>query len=327
VNELLISDLHLSSGARDAYRFDVFKFVRKLAQEQGINRLWILGDLTDAKDNHSAQLVNRVCDELALLTEAKIGVHIVRGNHDGIDPEWPYFRFLNHMRFIHFYSEACQRTDGTVVLPHVRNVADWGDLDWAKGARRVMAHFTFKGAISESGQELGSAAVPAALRNTTIYSGDVHVPQKIGNVTYVGSPHHVHYGDNFEPRVIHCDGEGNEYSQPVPGMRRLMIDWTPGQPFPCNDVQCQVKVRVHLADSSLHVWQELRAEVAKHCATLKHEVAAIELVREQSTRRMLRNHQLERRAPQDVVDEYVTTHKIEQRTAERARELVQRLKR
>jgi hypothetical protein len=44
-----------------------------------------------------------------------------------------------------------------------------------------------------------------------IISGDIHVPQTIGTVTYVGSPYHVHFGDHkFNPRFFILDTVTNK---------------------------------------------------------------------------------------------------------------------
>lgn len=303
MKRLLVSDLHLSSAVRDAYRFEVFKHVRKQAEAHDVEQIWILGDLTDAKDYHPARLVNRVCDELARLAGTGKEIHIVRGNHDGIDPEWPYFRFLNHLVGVTFHIKATAWQDG-FILPHVRDPKEWGELHGHP--KWVMAHATFSGSKGENGQVLPSELqVPREFRHTRVYSGDVHVPQTVGNVVYVGSPHHVHYGDSFKPRMILLDKD-KETSIPVPGIRRLMIDIDPQREqfhIDCNDGD-QAKVRVHLQEAALGQWQEIRRNVLAGCQKLGLDVAAIELVRVASERRLPETSHA-RRTPLDVLNDFL----------------------
>jgi len=90
---LLCSDLHLASGESASYRFDFFPWLAKTCKEERVRSVLILGDLTDAKDHHSAELVNRVvaavdsipCDD----------VKILAGNHDWLRQGHEFFRFLN----------------------------------------------------------------------------------------------------------------------------------------------------------------------------------------------------------------------------------------
>lgn len=311
-NSLLVSDLHLTSAPRDEYRWSVFNLLQEDVGGE-VRHIWILGDLTDAKDNHNAQLVNRICDAIgALAKEAE--VHIVRGNHDGSDPAWPYFRFLRAMNNVHFYIKPGEAHGqrNVLVLPHSRNPEkDWAQLadPQSAGYKWVMMHATFTGSISESGVEIGDLEIPNQLRrkDVKIYSGDVHVPQKLGNVTYVGSPHHVHYGDSFKPRMIYIDNAGKEESINLPYVPRLMYDIKN-----LRDLQrlapskgAQAKVRLHLTEADLGKWQELRKAVVQECKKLGLDLASVELVREKEDRPLLRDLRANVNTARDVLEDFL----------------------
>src|SRR5215831_20234111 len=103
---LLVGDLHLTTAERDAYRWGVFGQLRKLIKEHAPKHLVLLGDLTNEKDRHPGELVNRIVQEItALRGFTEMIVHIVRGNHDGVDPNWPYFAFLNQLDYVRFYTD------------------------------------------------------------------------------------------------------------------------------------------------------------------------------------------------------------------------------
>ena len=57
---LLVSDLHLTDNPRDEYRWGIFGQIDSVIQTYQPSCLVILGDLTDKKDNHSSELVNRL---------------------------------------------------------------------------------------------------------------------------------------------------------------------------------------------------------------------------------------------------------------------------
>src|SRR5882724_7118261 len=94
---LLTSDLHLSDKPRDAYRFGLFPWLAKQQKAHNVDAIFILGDLTENKDRHSAKLVNQTIESLLTLRPP---VYILRGNHDGIDPGSPFFKFVNSIEGI-----------------------------------------------------------------------------------------------------------------------------------------------------------------------------------------------------------------------------------
>ena len=87
---LLIGDPHLSDRPRDDYRFALFDQVRVWQDIHKPQATFLLGDLTHEKDRHSAALVNKTVEGILKL---KPPVFILKGNHDYIDPENPFFKF------------------------------------------------------------------------------------------------------------------------------------------------------------------------------------------------------------------------------------------
>jgi hypothetical protein len=64
-------------------------------------------------------------------------------------------------------------------------------------------HQTVSGAVSESGQRLdGFPLKPMRRLHCRVFGGDIHKPQQIGPVKYIGPPYHIRFGDNFEPRFL-----------------------------------------------------------------------------------------------------------------------------
>jgi len=208
MNWLVTSDIHLSDRPRDQHRFGLFRWLAQQQKLHGVTATFILGDLTEKKDNHSATLVNRTIDEM---TQLKPPVYILRGNHDGLDPDNPFFRFMGSIDGFDFIHQPYFDTGLRVgLIPHYRTQQEF---DQALSVLQphttaVMCHQTFDGAIAETGVKLNglSTGSLAAAKPLLVLAGDVHRPQSQGIITYVGAPYHVRFGDNFDPRVLLITG-------------------------------------------------------------------------------------------------------------------------
>jgi hypothetical protein len=108
----------------------------------------------------------------------------------------------------------------------------------------ILTHATFKGAkvkgFELDGIDLLMGAVP-------IISGDVHVPQTVGRVTYVGAPTLIDFGDDYEPRILTLSWNGPRSHKVTTPTKRLIV-WdesgaAPTAGFRARDI---VKVKVLL---------------------------------------------------------------------------------
>lgn len=224
---LLASDLHETPKARDAYRWQIFGFltmhIKRLVWEGWtVPTVVISGDLTDSKDRHPAALVDPMVQHVTALA-AIARVFFIEGNHDYIDDAQPFFGFLGDLPNVTYIKEPGPVEIGglnCLCLPHRR---DWSTgTTWRRntpfvpktavepGARGrydyLIAHQTFAGSMASNGDRMEgvplSTVSAKATNGAPVLSGDIHVPQKVGNVTYVGSPHPVCFGDDFEPRIL-----------------------------------------------------------------------------------------------------------------------------
>jgi len=281
---LVTTDLHLTDKPRDAYRFGLFPWLRKQQEEHNVEATFILGDLTEAKDRHSAQLVNQAVDGLCQLLPP---VYVDRGNHDYIDPKNPFFKFINRMeglrlitvpRVIKLSNVSC------LVLPHVHAVEEWGPLEDRFGGKvdYVFIHQTVEGAISEAGGHRlsGFPTEPLERLGGVIYSGDIHRPQEVGPVTYVGSPYHVRFGDDFRPRVLLIDPHHSvkELRFGAPSKWHLAIrdidELAQHKGLRAGD---QVKITLELSKEEVTDWSNLRRKITDVCRSKNLQVYGIVL--------------------------------------------------
>ena len=291
MNALLISDLHLTDNPRDAYRWGLFEWLTKTVTEHDVRDLFLLGDLTESKDRHPARLVNRVVTVLITLFRQTrlLGIHVLRGNHDGIDPNHSYFRFLGKFPSIEFIETPFAKEYSgreVLMLPHTTEpLKAWEQVELSK-ADFIFMHATVKGAVSENGQQLDG--IPAGFLNTArhakIYSGDVHVPQTVKvsgiGVEYVGAPYPVKFGDAFEPRAVLLKNFREARSLPIPAIRRLMLTVTAADKrIDLSGARegDQVKVKVRLAPSEYGDWAGCKRRVVEACEKAEVELSGLEL--------------------------------------------------
>lgn len=240
----------------------------------------ILGDLTDAKDYHPAQLVNRVVAvfQMLLAQVPFLDIYLLRGNHDYLKDGHMYFEFLGALG-VQVITKPTEDQSGDLAyfLPYSKTPAkDWAGLDFSH-YRWLFMHQTITGAIASNGQAMEGERLPP-LNAAKVYSGDIHVPQVVQGVEYVGSPYHVHFGDAFVPRAVALDHDGKAFDLHFPSPRRVMIDVDPMFVHTLDlNKGDQVKVRVHLDESQKHGWQEIRRVTIEQVTRSGAELHGLEL--------------------------------------------------
>jgi len=278
---LLVGDTHFTDKASESYRFDLFPWIRQQQAKKPVAATYLLGDITENKDRHSAALVNQIVSGLVSLRPP---VYIVRGNHDyRADQTSPFFDFLNHIDGLTFAVEPMS-VSGVMLIPHYRTQEEFDDA--IRRTRRndtncLLCHQTFEGAIAESGIRL-SGLRPSLVESMRlplgVYAGDVHRPQTQGKVTYVGCPYQVRFGDNFEPRCLWLaeDGKTTDLYFDAPRKWSLTVreadDILSNQELFEGD---QVKLTIQLGREEAVDWKKIRQEVLAACKSLKLDVFGV----------------------------------------------------
>lgn len=239
---LLTGDLHLTDRLEDSHRWEVFERIREVCKQEEVYSCVILGDLTDRKDCHPANLVHRIIDELS--TEFP-PTSILKGNHDYIDEGAPFFKFLGSFGWAHRRSVGCFSTmmlvnpvqyESMLFLPHTRSPEKvWKNYIGKKPASLLLTHITLHGCQAANGMFL--EGIPASLIPDAdiVFSGDIHLPQTMRyrdtDFVYVGSPYHTRFVyQNYEPRfvIVEVDTDtfsyaGNWYSVPTGLKRKVAV--------------------------------------------------------------------------------------------------------
>jgi DNA repair exonuclease SbcCD nuclease subunit len=229
---LVTGDLHFSDNPRDQYRHDFVAQFCKLVTQYKADGVIILGDLTELKDRHSAVLVNQVVSHIHSIAKL-CPVIILPGNHDGPTPLNPFFRFAERISGITWVSTPIEGKNvpiplkmglnRSLFLPYSANYKeDWADMCFS-GYDWIFAHQTFHGADVGFGKKLDGIPLSLFPKDAKVISGDIHVPQKLGQVTYVGSPYSVDFGDDFEPRILLLENN-RARSIPCDGVQKRLVN-------------------------------------------------------------------------------------------------------
>lgn len=282
---LITSDLHLTDRPRDSYRFGLFPWLARQQKKYDVSATFLCGDITDAKDKHSASLVNQLVDGL---TELRPPVYILRGNHDGIDPGNPYFRFLSCIDGLEFIVNPTllqlggERNTPIAMMPHQLDQAGFDQVcKIILPQTYVFCHQTFSGAIAETGTRLtGLQWPPIGFKGNPlgVYSGDIHAPQRLDNgVTYIGAPYHCRFGDTFTPRVLLLkNGKETDLHFPAPRKWSLTIrDVYDLDKHPEIAQGDQVKLTIEIAREEVVEWASIKQRVLETCKGL--EIFGVEM--------------------------------------------------
>lgn len=287
-NIIITADWHLTDKQDDSYRFGIFPWLANQCKKRSVTPIIILGDLTDQKDYHSAYLVTKIAEGFKELSK-QTDIILLRGNHDFRDLNYPFFKFLETLTdSISYITEptidSIYSEDDTLFLPYEKEPhKTWSNLirqDYFKGVKFIFLHQTFKGAVASNGVKLdGLSHRIFDHTKARIFSGDIHVPQRIGKVTYVGSPYRVHFGDTFKPRLLLLDdNEQDDLHFPCPNKHLLDIT----SPEECSDYDFLepndlVKIRLHLLRSQLSYWPKYKKEIEHYCDKLGVILSSLEL--------------------------------------------------
>lgn len=280
---LISSDLHLTDRPRDSYRFGLFPWLARQQKKHNVSATFLLGDLTDSKDKHSASLVNQLVDGL---TELRPPVYILKGNHDFIDPNNPFFGFLSLIEGIEFVvNPTLLRMEGDIHIAMMPHQPDQGSFDQicklVLPQTYVFCHQCFSGAIAETGTRLtGLQWPPIGFKGNPlgVYSGDIHAPQRLDNgVTYIGAPYHCRFGDDYVPRVLLLKG-GKETDLHFPAPRKWSLtirDVYDLDKHPEIAQGDQVKLTIEIAREEIVEWNSIKQRVLETCKGL--EIFGVEM--------------------------------------------------
>lgn len=281
---ILTSDWHLTDNPADEYRWEVFGHLFEYCQDCDDGDIFILGDIADRKDHHSGALLNRMLHEFQRYANAGLQVHAIMGNHDYPLKGTPYWSVLNTLApRVQFHVKPYYIKQHKLwLLPYTpKPEEDWKAIDWGR-YDTAFIHQPVNNAILESGRKLTSIPALPLPHDIKIWAGDIHTPQKIGRLDYVGAPHPVDFGDDYDCRFVQLD-HYCEYAdhQDLAYMRKAMLDFKSlkdlegGHDLSEGD---QAKVRMVVDPKRIGQWPADRLVIQEWAKKLGVTLASIEAV-------------------------------------------------
>lgn len=333
MNYLLWSDPHFTDSPLEAYRWDVFKSLKEIAIKYRVNKIICLGDLVDRKDRHTGALINHIVEELAdLHFETNAPIDILAGNHDK-PLTGPYFwKFINRQKNLRYLEQWEWQEEGVLYLPYAANpIEDWPQLDKVKLVAMFM-HQTMEGALVEDDFKLKGNKLPV-LPLLPIFSGDVHRPQFIKGVTYIGACHPVKFGESWPNRVIIIQNDDfvNFIEVPLPTIKRDVIDISLSDELFKLDYHKsdQLRIRYHLTAEKMIIWPVEEEIIRKWADTNGIFLASIEAKLVSNTLEAKSEEEvrtLEIMPPEEVIKVFGVTEKLDQNVIEIGLELLKESK-
>lgn len=276
---LATTDWHLDDNPDNEYRWEAIPRVVDLCRVHKVSHVIHLGDAVDRKDRFSGRFVNRLIagfQEIAAVSP----LDVLRGNHDTPLNGPAFFEFLNEMSGNISYVTDPKEIRGGIFLPFAADPAgEWSSIDFGKYEAAFM-HQTVTGARGENGTELSGPTFPVFPKRLKIYSGDVHVPQRVGQVIYVGCPHPIKYGDTFPCRMLLLDEDTHDV------VREIQIETVRKRVVEISSVEDlagvvvargdQVRVRVAVGADDVAGWGEIERRIAAWADLAGVSVTAVE---------------------------------------------------
>jgi hypothetical protein len=263
---LITADLQWSANPRDNYRRLIVDTIIELIAKHDPNRLYLLGDLTEEKNEHDAELVNWIVSSLTKLSDL-VDVVFLLGNHDFENVNHPFFEFIKHFAGIHWVAQPTI-IDGCLFLPHTRDKEYWKEARTPPPSNLIFAHNTFTGARGAHGHSLTGVAQSVFPKGARVISGDVHEPQQFGCITYVGAPYLCDFGDDYQPRMLLLD-DGELTSIDLQGPQKRLVKLAdvdaPLKGANSGDI---VKLEVALETRDVAVWPKIKSNLEKEAADL-----------------------------------------------------------
>lgn len=270
MKRLISSDWQLADNTRDRYRTDfVVSQIPLLIDKYKPDQLVFLGDLTENKDNHPASLVNEIVEFFTEVTK-QCAVVFLQGNHDFLYKENPFFKFLDKLDVV-WIDKPCVMQN-CLYLPHTRNhKQDWKGVDF-NGHDFIFAHNIFDG-VKANGQKLSGISPSIFPDSSCVIAGDVHEPQTLDVVTYVGSPFLCDFGDLYQPRVLWLDNlkvKSIKVSGPQKRVINCSVNRIAGKRELAYDHDAHpgdiVKIKAELLMQDVAEWDSIRSEIVNWSA-------------------------------------------------------------
>lgn len=279
---ILSTDWHLDDNPANEYRWRAFDHVMQAVQQGQDTEVILLGDIFDRKDRHTGNLVNRFVTKMKALTELT-DVTCIMGNHDAPVNGTPYWEFLNTIPRLNYVTKP--HADGELLfLPFSSDpMKDWEGIPFELYKAAFM-HQTVSGVLLENGERYvadnTSNQIPNLPSNIRSYSGDIHVPQMVRGIIYVGAPHPIKFGDEYSCRMLRIHPTTLRIVEEIPvytiSRRIYEIGSVAELEYVAANPGDQAKVRFRIPADGIEQWPAEQEQISQWAAEHGVSLASVE---------------------------------------------------
>jgi DNA repair exonuclease SbcCD nuclease subunit len=309
------ADWHLTSDPFDDYRWEFLPWLKDLVKAKPPERINILGDLTEKKDRHSSDLVNRLTEFLLDLSSI-VPIYILQGNHDFVSEDFPFFRFLSkHPRIKYIDTPYFDKKLSAYYIP-------WGKTT-IRGCNRIYTHTSVIGALYANGVKSEEGIKIEDFKEFHhIISGHIHVPQQINNLYMIGSPYPIDFGDTFKGRVLLEDDIGNVIPIEHPSIKKIKEVLDVDDPKLVRKLSPgdQIKLEIHVPPDKFKDWPSIKKTAKDFYEEQKVIVRSITLVPKIVESSLTEIKTVQR--PKDMIFEYCRKHGVPATWVQKGMELI-----
>ena len=212
---ILSADLQLDWNPKNEYRWSVFDWYRELSKEHNTDGIILLGDILDRKDHLPNKHIHRALKALWDLRDEGM-LYVLLGNHDFGKDRHSVLHLLDYMADLDCFVLGNEHAD---LLPCDGDwwVANgwWPHInDPEENTNVAFCHETVPGIFADdmrtSLDNKNAQQMIQFLGNVPyVFAGDIHGHQVVTldndaetEWIYTGAPHHVRFGEEWEPQCI-----------------------------------------------------------------------------------------------------------------------------
>jgi DNA repair exonuclease SbcCD nuclease subunit len=206
---------------------DIVNQVGELGRKYQVKRIFLLGDVFELKDRIPARIMILFAEAVA---KYPCPLTILRGNHDFAEDEYAPIRLLEREGKIDFISNPwvdfskTSTSNGIAFLPYFRKwnqfVEEWKRLHFlieghSEPTKLFLFHNTVPGSKFANNRKAEGEFDLPTIKNVRYLAGDIHLPQKVGPIQYLGSPYQVDFGEEGQDKFVYLYKTEGDILTPV----------------------------------------------------------------------------------------------------------------
>lgn len=190
---------------------DIVNQVGEVAKKYSVKRIFLLGDVFELKDRIPARIMILFAEAVAKFT---CPLTILKGNHDFAEDDYAPIRLLEREGKVKFIAAPYINME-IAFLPYFRKyetfTEEWkklhgtikGDTGFDVGVKLFLFHNTVPGSKFANNRKAEGEFDLPTFANIRYLAGDIHLPQKVGPIQYLGSPYQVDFGEEGQDKFVY----------------------------------------------------------------------------------------------------------------------------